>query len=514
MARDDSDEFEVLEDESKKGPKPKVTALTMILIFLNMTAALAFVFLMSMIFQKRQAWAFRTFERSFEAQGLPLREEDNGQSGSRATLPRQPLSGEALKAAFLKRGGAPTKVPEAFKDVDEPLPHDIEPRYLTDEILKNYFGALGDPVRTLEDEILRQKEQFPKAIEKAAEDQVAKVKAVGDEEKRREEVRRLVLPVAYSRHQLESLLKNIDDAKGDKLLKILAEGIQRRMYLEALMPMEVLRPGTLDKKGEKFLIASAGDLESYPLDELKRQYEKRLDSIISDKYETEFYYGDAFGSRPRGSIDKREAIGVALLSIASVHLPDGALLDKNGIERVRKVMGLWEFSYSALNFVYSLNFLYGSPEDYVRDEKGDRKFLNTGILHRIHAEREGFDFYDKGGKKILLPATSFVAKQERLIQEIVDLQRDLHIAQKRMDELKRLNTLTEKTHGERVTHLSETVDKLNGSRARTADLVSRARELQDQLFEAQVKLVEASEANYRLEQDIRREQIRAGGKTP
>lgn len=515
MAKNDSDEYEVLEDEPRSGPKPKVTILTMILIFLNMAAALAFLYLMSAWMQKRQTWAFHTFTRNLWAQGLPLKEEDNGQSGSRVTLPRQRLSGDALRAAFLARGGSASKVPEPFHHIDEEVPHDIEPRHMTEEILRDYFGSLGNPVPTLEDEVLRQKDAFPKEVAKAANDFVEKVKALGSDEKRRAEVRRMILPTTITRHQFEKLLKQIDGASGDKLLEMLDEGIQRRMLIEALTPMEVLRPGKLDKEGEKFLIASTGDLETYSLDELKRQFQKRMDAVIADKTDPEFYFGEEFGPRDRGSLEKRDAIGMALMGIASVHLPNGKYLDENGIERVQKVLGLWEFAKTATNFTNALTFLYGSPEDYLRDDKGGRTFLNTGILHRIHEEREGYDWVvGKGGEKKLVPGMSFLAKHEKLVKEIGDLQRDLHIAQKRMEELERLNALAEKTHDTRVKHLDETVIKLNKSRANTADLVSRARELQAQIIEAQRELLDAAEANYRLEAEIRSEQLRKKGGTP
>ena len=196
MARDDSDEFEVVSEQ--RGPKPKVTALTMILIFLNMAAALGFLYLMSVNFQRRQAWAFATFQRDLDIQGLPLKEEDEGQSGSRAALPRMRLTGESLREAFKKRGGPMSRVPEAFADLDEPFTHSVEPRYLTDDILKAHFGPYTPPVRTLEDEMVRLKTDFLASIEKAAKDHVEAVKKVGSEEKRRDEVRRVVLPTAFA----------------------------------------------------------------------------------------------------------------------------------------------------------------------------------------------------------------------------------------------------------------------------------------------------------------------------
>lgn len=516
---DDSDEFEV--PPEKVGPRPKVTILTMILIFLNMVAALGFVFLMSLNFQKRQAWAFATFQRDLEIQGLPLKEEDHGQSASRAALPRMTFSGETLRAAFSKRGGPLARVPEAFKDIDEPMAHTIEPRYLTADILKAYFGdALGPTVPTLEDEIARLKTEFPRMVADAAKARVEIVKKIADPDKRRDEVRRLVLPAAYSTKQIRDINTLITTASADKLLEILDEGLQRRLILEALTPVETFRPGTLDKKDDKFLIIRAGDLEAYPLAELKRQFEKRMDAAVADKFDGEMFFGEPFAGKPRGSIEKRMTIGLTLLSIAHVHEPvdDGKppkYLAPEGVERAKKVLGLWEFAHSALNYTFCLGMLYGETY-FERDKAGKDRIVSVGLLTNIKADREGFMIIEdpKTKEKKVLPGASFWDRHDAIVGEIIDLQRDLHATKGRLDAAAAQNKLAEKTYSARVTHLADTVDRLSKSRARTLELVAKARELQEQLFEAQVRLVDAAEANFRLEEDIRREQLPKKGKRP
>jgi hypothetical protein len=513
MARDDDDsgEFEVLKES--RGPKPKVTVLTMILIFLNLVAALAFVFLMSIVFQRRQSWAHATFLRDLEIVGIPLKEEDFGESGSRAALPRMRLAAADLKAAYAKRGGRAT---EAFRDIDERFKHTIEPRFLTDDILKAYFAAdvdLGPPVRTLEEEIVRVKDEAPAAIAKAAKEYVEEVRKEGSEAKRREAVRRVVLPTAYTTPHIKAMNEKIDAVSGDDLLTFLEEGAQRRMFLEILTPLEIFRPGTLDKKDDKFLIAHAGDIELYSLKELQEQFGKRMDAAVSEKYDPDMFFGETFAGKPRGSIEKRMSIGFTLLAVAYVHKPDEKkeLLFPRAVERTKKVLGLLEFSYAALDYTFCVGMLYG--ETIVGPD--GKELINVGLMPNIFDAREGVMIVtDAKGEKRALPSASFLARHEQLVQDIMDLQRDLHSTKGRYEELKKQNEIAKETYDERVKHLAETVKKLNKDRARTAELVDQARELQRQIFDAQRALVDAAEANYLLEERIRVLQMTKKGRRP
>lgn len=508
-ARDGGDED--LEQRPPPAPRPKVTILTMILIFLNIAGAVAFVFLMSVNFQRRQAWAYATFLRDLEIMGLPLEEEDRGQSGSRAALPKQKLSGEALMEAFKWRGGPVSKVKEGFRDIEEPYKHTIEGRYLTPDILKGYFGALPNPVKTLEDEIKFQKKTFPDLVSKAAKDYVEDVKKLATEEQRRDKVRRAIMPTATSLKHLNELLAKIKATSGDALLAMLEEGIQRRIHLEVLTPIEVSRPGNLEVADEKFLIAHAGDLEAYPLDKLKGLFDKRMDAAIADKFDGDTFFGADFAGKPRGSLEKRQAIGMALLAIAHAHGPDGKLLDDKAVDRARKVLGLWEFAYSASRYTSALGMLFMEVL-YEPDATGKDRPILLGLLNELRYNREGADYIidPKTKTRRVLPSTSFIARFEELVAQIQEVQRDLHSTRKRLEELKSQNALAEKSHAERTKHLAEMVGKLNRERARTKELVAKARELQEELFAAQVELIRAGEANYELEQEIRKLQLRKG----
>src|SRR5258708_7890802 len=67
--RKDDDEVDVEEEAfEEEAPRPRtgVTGLTLLLCFLNIVAALGFVFLLSMDFGKRQAWSLAIFKHDLD----------------------------------------------------------------------------------------------------------------------------------------------------------------------------------------------------------------------------------------------------------------------------------------------------------------------------------------------------------------------------------------------------------------------------------------------------------------
>src|SRR5207249_659638 len=81
---------EEVPDEPEKEPAPrgKNTGLTITLCVLNVLAAVGFIFLLVLDYQKRQEWSHAVFMNELYIKGLPLKEEDEGPSGSRVTMPR------------------------------------------------------------------------------------------------------------------------------------------------------------------------------------------------------------------------------------------------------------------------------------------------------------------------------------------------------------------------------------------------------------------------------------------
>jgi hypothetical protein len=246
---DDVEEVELAEDDDVPGepeeePKPKGrnTGLTITLCVLNVLAALGFAFLLVMDFQRRQDWSYLVFLNELHMQGLPLKDEDNGPSGSRVTMPRQKLDSKQIKDVFSLRGG---KGGGEFWVVDEPMPNRIEARHLTKEILKDYFGSLGAQVATLEDEVERLKNEVPKDIASAAQE-AATALAKGGDPAKRQFLANLLMPLAYDIFQVEALDRKLKAAKGLELNAYLEYAVQRRLLVDILAPCEVFRPGDVN----------------------------------------------------------------------------------------------------------------------------------------------------------------------------------------------------------------------------------------------------------------------------
>src|SRR6516164_6777334 len=143
------------------GPKAKTPILTLVLIVLNIVAALGFTVLLAMDYSKRQAWSYAVFKHDLGLMGLPLKEEEQGPSASRVTMQRQNLDSEQLKKAFSER--PQTKQGGDFQPVTLTLSNPILPQHLTPEILNDWFrkndwyNDVGEPVPTLEAEVGRLK---------------------------------------------------------------------------------------------------------------------------------------------------------------------------------------------------------------------------------------------------------------------------------------------------------------------------------------------------------------------
>src|SRR5438132_4058930 len=70
---DGPDAVEVVAEEPPP-PQGRNTGLTLALCGLNVVAALAFIFLLFLDFQKRQDWSYAVFMNELFAEGLPLAE--------------------------------------------------------------------------------------------------------------------------------------------------------------------------------------------------------------------------------------------------------------------------------------------------------------------------------------------------------------------------------------------------------------------------------------------------------
>ena len=495
---EDSEDREPEEEEEER-PRGRNTGLTLALCFLNVAAALAFMFLLVMVFQKRQDWSYAVFMHDLHIMGLPLKEEEEGHSASRAVLPRQKLNSDQIKAVFSLRGGKGTG---EFWAVDEAFPHPIRAKHLTPEILKDYFGGLGDVVATLEEEITRLKDKVPKDIEKAAQETATAYKGK-DEKTRRQLAAKMLYPLTYDIYQVEKVDRKIKAAKGLELDALLEDAIQRRMLVDILAPCEIFRPG----EAKADFLERIADLDTFKLDQLKKRLQKRFDVAIADKFDGSVHQGPDWDTESRHTMEKRQTIGFLLVALAHVQKPDPNQPDKlvplypDGtagaptLARAQTVLGLYEFAAAAQNL----------PLAWER--------LEERVLEAIHIDRQGFDITvkDKDGKDQIVRNQAFIDKHDAEIMRIKELIIEVKKADDRLKDLQDQNKNAKKIFEDRAQHLKEMTKKLIAARTETAKQVAELRELQRQLYQAQTELRDAAERNFRLEEQIRDEERKARG---
>jgi len=511
---DEASPEDVSADEPAEESKPKArnSTLTLALCVLNVLAALVFFYLLILDFQKRQEWSYVVFMNELIMQGLPLKEEDEAPSGSRATLPRQKLDSKQINDVFNPRGGKGGE----FWPVDEPLPTRIQAQHLTPEILKDYFGPLGMPVATLEEEVKRLKAKVPADIARVAQD-ASEAYRTKDDAAKRKLAENLLLPLAYDIFQVEALERKIKSAKGPELDSLYEEAVQRRLLIDILAPCEIYRPGDVGT----FLIEKVADLNNFKLDQLQQLLQKRFDIAIADKFDGTVHLGTDWNGEKRLSWEKRQTIGFLLVAIANVQKPDFANTGKvvhlypdagtpagtPNMLRAQTVLGLYEFADAAQHLPLAW------------------RTLEEQLIRSIHVDREGFDivykdktgnFKDLDGK--LTRNRAFIDKHALEIRRIIDLTAEIKTAQDRLKDLQDQSKSAQRVVEERSEHLNAMTKTLVAARAETARQVAELRKLQAELFQAQKELRDADERNVRLLEEIRAEERKASGlrgaKTP
>ncbi len=478
---DDFDDTYEAEEPQQRG---RNTGLTILLCLLNVAAALGFTFLLVLDFQKRQQWSYAVFLHDLYMQGLPLKEEDDGPSASRVTMPKQRLSSEQIKAVFSARGGKGGGGDE-FQRVEEVLHTRIMPKHLSPEILKEYFGDLGEGVATLEQEIDRLKTKVPADIAQVARETVTGAK---DEAAKRQLVVKLLLPLTYDIYQVEALDKKIKAATGLSLAALLEDAVQRRMLLDILGPCEIHRPGDV----KTFLVEKAVDLDkdgqyAIKVTQLKSLLQDRFEVATGAKYKASVHLGQEWEGEPRTSIEKRRTISHLLLTLAYLRKPDGELLYPRGLERAQTVVGLFEIAGACQALTAGLQKL---------EEK---------VIDAIKIDRQGYSL--KGTER----TEAFIDRQPREVKRIQDLITDIRLAERRLKDLQEQRDRAKKIFEERKEHLDSVTKKLLAARAETGRLIAQLRELQLTLFRAQVELSEAADRNFLLEEEIRKQEKLKGG---
>src|SRR6516164_4113938 len=469
------------------GPRPRTPMLAMVLIVLNIVAALAFTFLLVMDYSKRQAWSYAVFKHDLGLQGLPLKEEESVPSASRVTIPRQELDSEQLKRAFSER--PQIKGSGEFQPVTLTLSNPILPQHLTPEILNDWFrkndwyGDVGEPVQTLEKEVERLKNTLQGEIAQAAEAIAAEAKT---EDARRDLLDKLLMPLAYTPHQIDALDKKIKQVPAGDLEEKVKDAAQRRILVSILTPLEKHRPADVNDR----LLEQAADFDTVKseLTILKRLYyllDKRLDATLNPTYDPSVHFGPEWEGKTRDSIEKRNAIAFLVTAVAHARKPDSKreLLQPNGPERAQVVLGLYEYAYAVQRLTATL------IADYER------------VLESIRNDRDGAPFRNKGKKFERNPG--FVDNYRAELTKIQDLVAAIDKSQKRLADLEGQKAEHVKIVDEREKQEKEVTAKLLKARADTFRQLAEVQKLNDQYFEAQKKLIDAQEQNLRREKELR-----------
>src|SRR5262249_8540941 len=138
------------------------------------------------------------------------------------------------------------------------------------------------------------------------------------EKKQLERVARILLSLARSTDQVELLEKRLEKATREQLDKLLADAAERRMLVDILAPLEMLRASNVDrttpktdrKKLEQFnlktddldptlpkpptdvVLDHAADTELVPLKLLRDLVSRRIDAALAAKYDPAVHFGD------------------------------------------------------------------------------------------------------------------------------------------------------------------------------------------------------------------------------
>ncbi len=448
-------------------PRGKNTGLTIALCILNVAAAIGFVVLVIMDYNRRQSWSYSVFLHDVRFAGLPLRSEASTSSASRESMPRQRLDPAKLQKAFQANVG---RTGDTFQGVEDSFKYEIRPQYLIGTVLKDVFGNLTPTVPTLEDEVERLQKALPKDIADAAQEYVGGLK--GD---RRQELQKLLLPLAYRTHQVDEVNKAILAAPKDQLDNLLNDAAQRRMLTEILTALDHYRPADLKDR----LLEEVADFNKVKLEQLTESLNNRLAAALSDKLD-------------RDSIEKRQLIAYLVTVVGHAKRPDGKTpLYASGAERAQVVAGLFEYALAVQHLTQA----------WLRSHER--------VVQTIHADREGAVFEapldpknPKAPGKTATAGFLDVHRDEVLkLQELVNV---VKATENRLADMKEQEKRRMLQYNERDKFLKYTMDQLVNARVETEKQRQALNKLFADLFAAREDLFSADRDNQRLEQAIRK----------
>lgn len=473
--------------------KAKVTGLTLTLCILNVLAALGFVFMLLLDYDKRQGHTFAAAQNEAQLVGVGTKEDHQGPTAALEAMPRQKLSDQVLKEAFRGRGGA--SVSELFSSVEDGLRFQLYAREWGPALLKEMMADLPEPVGSIEEEMTRLKSRLPNDI-KAVADQLQTSLAKATLADKQKKLGMLLYPLCVNPKQVMELEKKIKGAQGPELDKLLAEAVERRILADILLPMELFRASDPNKKIDE----KAGVLRYHsvlenaaeaPIDELWKLLDKRLDAAASDKHDGSVHFGEEWNGKQRWTIEKRQNAAFLLVSLAYArkHLnpnakdEDELLLYPKGLVRAARLSGLYDFTTAC----------------HAYNEAVRR--LHKRALAALALDREGFDIVDKN--KQIRRSESFAEKHAALQFQIRAVQLQIRQAKERIADLQQQNERGSQLVKDRDALRAEIEKRTREERAKTAKLAAELRVLQSQLHEANLKLADAAENNAKLEERLR-----------
>jgi len=490
---DDDKDDDTEADDTPKPPTPKITTTTYILLGTNLPAAIFFVVMLFFAHATHEQYNHRTILNFLRAEGIPLEAEDTPASLHAETRPVLRLNSEQLKAAFSSRksGGSAS---EPFVPIEEPIVIHIRPRDMTDVLVKDLFGDVGNGVKTQDDEIKRLADSLPGTIETAAKDVASKAKD------KRAAIKKLLLPIAWDVWQVKRLNDTLLAAKDNALDDMLLDAAQRRIYYDILAPLNIHRPGADgDYKIEKMSAIDSYVMEfkdgkvkvdGYKIDDLKGFLQQRLKAALSDKYDPAVHLGTRWPSDPkamtRDNNERRQVIAFILFTLGQVQVEKQELVPK-GLDRAQIVSGLNEFTSASVQFVLT------------------QRILQQRIAEAIRVDREGWilTVKDATGKEEISRTNGFIDEYEAEVQRLIRIVESIETAQKRIADLTAQRDQFTKVYAQRDQQQKDTMKKLLDARKDTEKLTQDLRGLQQQMHAALIELSDAASRNFALEAQIR-----------
>lgn len=478
-AESDAEDFDEEEpyEEEKPRPKPKVTALTLVLCGLNVFAALGFLYLLMLDYSRRQAYTLSAVQHELQLVGGGTDEDRQGVTAGVAALPRPKLSDESLKSAFRGRGGSGASA--AFTPVEDGLRYrlyEAAPNLLHEEFPKDF----GEPVKTIEEEMKRVQGKLPGDLQEVVTKQAERMQKATDADKQKK-LAMLLYPLCRNPMQVEKLDARIKRAQGAALDSMLADAIERRILADILLPVEMFR----SSESDDVTLEKAADAADVPIEKLRELMNRRLVAAAKDTHDGAVHFGKEWEGQKRWTIEKRQNAAFLLVSVAYArnHLTpldkeENPQLYPNGLKRAQLISGLYDFTAAAKAYNDAL-----------------RKWEER-VLAAIALDRDGFYIQTKNNE--IRRSDSFAEKHAALQFRIRQVQSQIRQAEERVKDIDQQIERAKKLVEVRTKDLAIVENRIKQERAITKKRIEELRQLQEQLFDNQKILSTAAEINAEL----------------